>query len=222
MVWICALENPEPDRSLRAVRMEARSADALVICGLSLYHRAENPLRCEPRALYRITLPEAAAEAKTRWRVDVDLGTVGRTFTLPDFQPEAWLAASAKRLGEEAKGSPSARYLYAEVIASAGATMTLNDSKAGKQYAFELSKVVPGSELEATEGGGRIEIVEHGRRWLHCQVLDSDSKWLTPVPLAFRSKEGRYIPPYGHRTEINTGWFQDYGADIKLMDTSFT
>ena len=39
--------------------------------------------------------------------------------------------------------------------------------------------------------------------------------------LAFRSKEGRYIPPYGHRTEINDGWFQDYGADVKLMDTSF-
>ena len=39
--------------------------------------------------------------------------------------------------------------------------------------------------------------------------------------LAFRSREGRYIPPYGHRTEINDGWFQDYGADVKLMDTSF-
>ena len=41
----------------------------------------------------------------------------------------------------------------------------------------------------------------------------------TPVRLALRSKEGRYIPPYGHRTEINDGWFQDYGADVKLMDT---
>ena len=116
---------------------------------------------------------------------------------------------------------PGARYLYAEVIASAGATLTLNDSKTGKQYAFELSKVVPGSELEATEGGGSIEIVEHGRRWVHCRVLDPDSKRPTPVRLAFRSKEGRYIPPYGHRTEINDGWFQDYGADVKLMDTSF-
>ena len=62
IVWVCALENPEPDRSIRAVRMEAAGEDALVICGLTLYHRAGNPLRVEPRALYRITLPEAAAE----------------------------------------------------------------------------------------------------------------------------------------------------------------
>ena len=34
-------------------------------------------------------------------------------------------------------------------------------------------------------------------------------------------REGRYIPPYGHATEINDGWFQDYGADVKLMDTPF-
>jgi hypothetical protein len=41
------------------------------------------------------------------------------------------------------------------------------------------------------------------------------------VRLAFRSKEGRYIPPYGHRTQINNGWFQDYGGDLKQRDSSF-
>jgi hypothetical protein len=221
IVWVCALENPEPERSIRAVRMDARSEDALVICGLTLYHRAENPLRCNPRALYRLTLPAPGAEDDGRWQVKVDLGTLGRTFALPDFDSESWLAAPAAGLGERAAVSPAARHLYVEVIASAGATLTLSDSKTGKKYAFELSKVVPGSELEAAEGGGRIEIVEHGRRWLHCRVLDSESKRPTPVRLAFRSKEGRYIPPYGHRAEINDGWFQDYGADVKLMDTSF-
>jgi hypothetical protein len=221
IAWVSALENPEPDRSIRAVRIQASSDDALVICGLTLYHRAENPLRTEPRVLYRITLPEAAAEDVTRWKVDVDLGVVGRTFALPDFEPEAWLAAPAKGLGEHTVVKPGARYLYAEVIANINATLTLNDSKTEKQYAFDLSKVVAGSELAASEGGGAIEIVEQGRRWVHCRVLDPESKRPTPVRLAFRSKEGRYIPPYGHRSEINDGWFQDYGADVKLMDTSF-
>jgi hypothetical protein len=220
-VWVCALENPEPDRNIRAVRIEAAAEDALVVCGLTLYHRAGYPLRCEPRTLYRITLPEAAAEDGARWKVEVDLGVVGRTFALPDFQPEAWLAAPAKGLGEHAVVSPGARYLYAEVIANTNATLTLTDSRTEKQYAFDLSKVVGGSELAATEGGGSIEIVEQGRRWVHCRVLDPESKRPTPVRLAFRSKEGRYIPPYGHRSEINDGWFQDYGADVKLMDTSF-
>jgi hypothetical protein len=221
IIWVCALENPEPERQIRAVRLEAAGDDALVVCGLTLYHRAENPLRCEPRALYRITLPEAAAEDAARWQVSIDLGTVARTFALPEFEPEAWLAAPAKGLGEKTKVSQGARYLYAEITASAAATLTLADSKSGKRYAFELSKLVPGSELQATEGGGSIDIVAHGRRWVHFRVLDSESKRPTPVRLALRSKEGRYIPPYGHRTEVNDEWFQDYGADVKLMDTSF-
>ena len=57
--------------------------------------------------------------------------------------------------------------------------------------------------------------------WLHAKVLDAKTGRHTPVRVAFRSREGRYIPPYGHRTEINDAWFQDYGADVKLMDTSF-
>jgi hypothetical protein len=221
IVWVCALENPEPERPIHAVRLEAAGEDALVICGLTLFHRAENPLRCEPRAVYRITLPEAAAEDTSRWQLNVDLGTVARTFALPDFEPGTWLAAPAKGLGERVNVSPGGRYLYAEILACAAATLILNDSKSGKRYAFELSKVVPGSELQAIEGGGSIEIVEHGRRWVHFRVLDPDTKRPTPVRLALRSKDGRYIPPYGHRTEINDEWFQDYGADVKLMDTSF-
>jgi hypothetical protein len=221
IVWVCAFENPEPDRSIRAVRMEAAGEDALVVCGLTLYHRAENPLRFEPRALYRITLPEAAAEDVARWNVDVDLGTVGRTFALPDFEPEAWLAAPAAEMGEWKNPIRGARYLYAEVIANTQATLTLTDSKTGKRYVFELCQVVPDNELEASEGAGKIEIVEHGRRWVQCRILDSETKRPTPVRLAFRSKEGRYIPPYGHRTEINDGLFQDYGADLKLLDSPF-
>ena len=222
IAWVCALENPDPGRSIRAVQLEAASEDAVVVCGLTLYHGADNPLRCDPRALYRITLPEAAAEEQTRWQVGVDLGTVGRTFALPDFDPMSWLAAPAKGLGEESKVKPGARHLYAEIIASPGATVTLQDTKTGKQYAFDLAKVVPGRELEAVEGnGGSIQIVEHGRQWVHGRVIDPETQRPTPVRLAFRSKEGRYIPPYGHRSEINDAWFQDYGADVKLMDTSF-
>ena len=221
IVWVCALENPEPDRALRAVRFEASGEHALVICGLTIYHRPEHPLRYERRALYRFSLPEAGAEDESRWKLDVDLGMVARVFALPDFDPETWLAVAAKGLGEETSVSSGTRYLYAEVFASAGATLTLNDAKTGKLYRYELSQVVPEREMPAAEGGGSIQIIDPGRQWMHCRVLDAESKQPTPVRLAFRSKNGRYIPPYGHRTEINDQWFQDYGADVKLMDTSF-
>ena len=37
----------------------------------------------------------------------------------------------------------------------------------------------------------------------------------------FRSPDGRYFPPYGHRHEVNDNWFEDYGADLKLGQTPY-
>jgi hypothetical protein len=221
IVWVCALENPTPDRTIRATRMETACEDALSICGLTLFHRATHPLRNQPRAIYRIALPEAAAEDVKRWRVDVDLGTIGRTFALPDFDPQAWLATPARGLGEEARIPAGARYLYAEVIAHPDATLNLTDLKTGKCHSFELVQATGGGEIHACDGVGKIEIVEHGLRWVHFRVIDSSTQLPTPVRVALRSKEGRYIPPNGHRADINDAWFQDYGADVKLMGTSF-
>jgi hypothetical protein len=221
IIWVCALENPQPDRMLKAVRLEAAGEDSVVVCGLTLFHRPEYPLRFEPRNLYRVTFAEVVVEEAKRWRVEIDLGWQARTFTLPEFQPADWLASPAVGLGEVAKYDPAARHLYIEFTANAAATLTLQNTKTGKRYTFELAKVFASGEAEASEGGGHIEIAEPGRRWIHGRVVDPDTKKPTPVRLAFRSKEGRYIPPYGHRAEINDGWFQDYGADVKLNDTSF-
>ncbi|MFZ0964681.1 MAG: hypothetical protein WAO35_27805, partial [Terriglobia bacterium] len=67
----------------------------------------------------------------------------------------------------------------------------------------------------------RVEVLEAVKTWLHGKVVDSATGRPTPIRLAFRARDGRYIPPYGHRTEINDAWFQDYGADLKLGDHSF-
>ena len=37
----------------------------------------------------------------------------------------------------------------------------------------------------------------------------------------FRAPDGRYLPPYGHRHEVNENWFEDYGADLKLHGTEY-
>ena len=131
-LWICALPNPEPDRTVRAVRLEAAAEDSLVVCGLTLYHRAAFPLRWEPRAFYRLTLPEAVGEDEKRWRVELDLGCIGRTLRLPNFEPEAWLASPAAGLGETAIYDPANHCYYVELAANAAATLTLADTKAGR------------------------------------------------------------------------------------------
>jgi hypothetical protein len=221
LVWVCALANPEPERFLKALRLQATADDFLIVCGLTLYHGPENPLRYDRLSLYRITLPEPTAEEEKRWGVSVDLGVVARTYVLDVFDSEVWLSTPRKGLGEANRPARGVPYLYAEVTASPGATLTLTDTKTGKKYEFDLGKVFPSKELEARPEGARLEILEAERVWLRGRVVDAATGHPTPVRLAFRSKEGRYIPSRGHRTEINDAWFQDYGADLKVMDTSY-
>lgn len=221
LFWISALENPEPEKKLKALRLEAKSDDPILICGVTLFRGKENPLRYERLSLYRFTLPEATAEEKNRWKLEVDMGVVVRQYVLPKFAANDWLAAPGKGLGERNKPIKGEPFLYAEVTASSEATLTLSDTKTGRRFEFDLGQVAPGKELDGRPAGARIEILESQKTWLHGQAVDAGTGKPTPVRLAFRSKDGRYIPPYGHRTEINDAWFQDYGADVKLMDTSF-
>jgi hypothetical protein len=224
MVWISALANPHPDQTIKSVRFKAASDDPLVICGLTAFLGPGNPLRYERLATYRITLPEPAAEDDARWEVAVDLGVVARKWFPVRFEPESWLKAPDAGLGSRRQQVPGNRHLYAEITASSAATLWLRDMKSGVRYAFDLGDAKPGSEL-APRGSpatsARIEILEARKVWIHGQVVDPGAGHPTPVRLAFRSAEGRYIPPYGHRSEINDGWFQDYGADVKLIDASF-
>jgi hypothetical protein len=219
--WICALPNPDPERQLTEVKFEATCEDPLVVCGLTLFHGKESPLRQERLSVYRFTLPEATAENKDRWKISVDLGVIARSYAWNRFESNAWLSSPEAGLGERFEPIKRGQYLYAEVTASRAATLTLHDLVSGRKYNFELGDVVPGRELEARPGGARLEILETEKTWVHANVVDAATGRPTPVRLAFRSRDGRYIPPYGHRTEINDGWFQDYGADLKLGDASF-
>jgi hypothetical protein len=219
LLWICALENPAPGRSIQTLVLRAAGADPLLVCGLTLFHGAEHPLRYGRLNTYRVTPPEPVSGAE-EFRAVVDLGVVARTYAQEDFDSDRWLTAPDALLGDRRQpGAPNR--LYVQATANPSATLWLEHLASQRRYAFDLGKAVPGQPLAAREGGARIELLEPRRTWLHGRVLDGGTRKPTPVRLAFRSKEGRYIPPYGHRTEINTGWFQDYGADVKLRDSSF-
>ena len=219
LLWLSAIANPFPDRTLKAVRFESRSDDALVVCGVTLFHGGENPLRYERLSLYRIAIPEGPAE---RWHVDVDLGVVARTFQLPPFDAEAFLSSAVKGLGETRQAPGAAAPLYAEITASTEAILTLRDARTGREYRFDMGRAMSGEEIAAQPAGPRVEVVERDRVWVRGKVVDAATGRPTPVRLALRSSQGRYIPPYGHRTEINNAWFSDYGADLQWGASSFS
>jgi hypothetical protein len=218
-LWLSALPNPSPEKVIRAFRFESVADDVLFVCGATLFHRSGHPLRKNRLTLYRFTLPKS--EGYVSWEVTVDLGVVARVYNLPPFEADGWLASAQVGLGESRRPL-DAGYLYSELTAAPDATLFLRNTKTGQRFEFNLADAVPGRELEARPTGARIEVLEKEKVWLQAKVIDKSTGKPTPVRLAFRSKEGRYIPPYGHRADINTGTFQDYGADLRLTTSSFS
>src|SRR5581483_1275107 len=130
------------------------------------------------------------------------------------FQPEEWLAAPFPEYGRSVE---LAGQFFIEVAASRDATLSLRNRKSGESYQFDLGALM----RQAQRQGARIEVLETRKVWLHASVVDRDTGRPTPARIAFRSQDGRYIPPYGHRTEINNAWFQDYGGDLRLGNRSY-
>jgi hypothetical protein len=219
-LWLWALENPEPARVVKALRLEAAGDDLLLVCGLTLYHGKQHPLRRERRTLYRVTLPSKTAGEPDRWKVETDLGLVCRVWAQGEFRGEEWLKEPAG-VGERAASVKDADCLYVEITAAAEAALKLSDAKTGARYEFDLAGIQPGEVRPAKPAGARVEVLERDKTWLRGRVTDAAGGRPTPVRLAFRSKEGRYIPPYGYRTEVNAAWFQDYGSDTQVGAASF-
>jgi len=220
-LWICAIENPEPMKIVKCFRLKATDKDPLVICGITAFSGKENPLRYQRLSVYELALPESVAYNPDRWRLDVDLGVIVRIYRLPHFDSKKWLASDRKGLGEREKNDWDGNHLFIEMAASSEATLMLSDLATSKKYGFDLRQLASGGELDARPGGVGLRLLEPQKSSLHVQVLDSLTRQPTPVRISFRAPDGRYIPPYGHRREINTGLFQDYGGDVKILDSCF-
>ncbi len=229
ILWLCPLKNPRPDQAIDRIKLVAAGQSTLVVCGLTLCHLPQHPLRLERLSTYRLTLPDATGKDLDRWKIEIDLGVITRQHVLPAFDADAWLESNWAGLGESGEAAaPDARYRYLEIAASSAATLSVTDRRTRTVYEFDLAQLdpkrgtqpPPETATEVKPGGGRLEVLDKRKVRIRGRILDEAVGRPTPARLSFRSREGRYIPPYGHRAEVNTGWFQDYGADLKVGDSS--
>jgi hypothetical protein len=221
-LWISAFPSPHPRQKIRALRLKARGRDPVAICAVTLYHGADHPFRTDRLQTYRFTLPEGQSAGRgVDWEVDVDLGVVVKTYRLPAFDADKWLASLTPGLSERSEYLAGDRYLYAEIAAAPDAAITLRSRLGRGAFTIDLSDARKGTEAALRSVQPRIEWIEPHKAWVRAQVVDASTNRPTPVCISFRSANGRYLPPYGHRSEINEGWFQDYGGDVKRGDSSF-
>ncbi|MFB3902431.1 MAG: CehA/McbA family metallohydrolase [Acidobacteriota bacterium] len=220
ILWLCPLKNPRFDKVITGIKLTAESQSTVVICGLTLCLLAQHPLRYQRLSTYRLTLPDESAEDLDRWTLDIDLGVIARQYVLPAHDPASWMESKWAGLGEsKGKRAGHTGFRYLEIAASEAASLAVTDRTTGAVRTFDLSGLDPGTSSVAKDGG-RLEVLDRQKVWVRGRILDEKGR-PTPARLAFRSGQGRYFPPYGHRAEINTGWFQDYGADLKVGVSSF-
>ncbi|HUW10812.1 MAG TPA: CehA/McbA family metallohydrolase, partial [Anaerolineae bacterium] len=213
LYWIYALENPHPDRNLSTLRLAPTGAGRLAVAGITLYHGQEHPLRRRRLESMRVTLPEPALLEDVQ--TSVDLGIIARRYAVPAFDPEEWLADRPQGWGEEPPPEGPASQLLLDVTASPDATLRVAGSEIELAYAYEQG------EAASTDGRTRVEILTPHKTWLHVSVIDNSTGESTPVRIHFRAPDGRYMPPYGHRHEVNDNWFEDYGGDLRLGSTQY-
>ena len=206
--WLYAVENPYPDRLINAIRLEPTGAGLMAVAALTLYEGEEHPLRRHRLESLRITLP--AEMTLDGVGAQVDLGTIARRYAVPSFVPEEWLAAPVAGWGEEPVPLEPTRQVILDVTASADATLQV----AGRPV--PMQPVLQDGSAASADGQVRVELLTPRRTWVHVTVEDASTGRPTPARVHFRAPDGRYLPPYGHRHEVNTGWFEDYGADLKL------
>ncbi len=211
--WVYALPNPHSEQPLAAIRLQATAADTLAIAAITLFHGKAHPLRHQRLETVRATLPPEEAAALAHIPASVDLGVISRRYAVPSFEPQEWLEAPVKGWGEEPKPAGPVTQVLIDVTASPDATLTTG------AHAVEMGAIF--ATGAASSSGAHFELLTPHRQWLHVTVVDDTTGQPTPARVHFRSPDGRYFPPYGHRHEVNDNWFEDYGADLKLGSTQY-
>ena len=211
--WLYALPNPRPDQPLKAVRLESSGQGRLAVAGITLYSGAAHPLRHRQLESLRVSLAEPLTPEDAA--VSVDLGVVARTYAVPAFDPDRWLAGEVQGWGEEPSPPGPTADLRVDVTASSDATLLV----AGQEVPLE--PIYATGKSASADGSVRVEILSPGKTWLHGSVIDATTGRPTAARIHFRSPDGRYLPPYGHRHEVNDNWFEDYGGDLKLGSTQY-
>lgn len=219
--WIYALPNPEPEKELACLRIASAGVGGLAVAGLTLYHGHLNPLKRRPLETLRVSLPEAANPgivcAPSGAHVSLDMGVIARRSLETPLDPQTWLDSPAVALGAVPEQPAKAVALLLEVSAHPEATLTVEAGGIGATV--DLKPVFDGVSTGC--GGIVVEALSRQKTWLHGKVIDAGTGQPTPIRMSFRTADGSYFPPYGHRHEVNTNWFEDYGGDLKLGESSY-
>jgi hypothetical protein len=205
--WLHAI--PLGSRSaLEEIRLlplaEGRPGTDVVVAGMTLFHGWASPLALAPR---RQLLVQGAGGAP----LEVDLGVVIRSLSI------APRPAPAVETGPSGWGRPGTD--AGRDVSGAGDVAALVDVAMASDASLRIGGwEVPAADLERTAipGPGGVTVTPLPAADVRVAVRLFAGGEAAPARVRFVAADGRYLPPVGHREEVNPGLFEDTGADILL------
>ncbi len=210
--WLWSLP-VDPTRTPVAVRVEGRGAGYLLLGGVTVALRPGDPFRWTERRAFRV----ATADQRQPSAISVDLGVVEVPEELRPPYAADWADERVRGLGTPpSRPGDAVAGTLVQVTAAEGATLTVHGSSVA------LDSVRPdGHAWASPDGSIRIEALRAPDVVTRVRVVDGVTGQPTPARVHMRAADGRYIPPRGHRRDVNDAWFQDFAADLKMGGTPY-
>ena len=205
MLWIYALPNPHPDRSLAAV--ELRPCDEVsAVYAATLTTVGEHPLRAGTRRKVLLRRPiggrlNAIGELDD---VAIDLGTVISARAAREYDIDRWLGGEPLVTPQRSKTS-----VVVEFAAHPAARLLVADPDN------------PTLVYEPNRQGGDIELLAASDRPVRVRIIDQETGAAAPARLHFHGPAGEYLPPRGHHRKVTSALYEDSFADFAIDDHQF-
>jgi hypothetical protein len=213
-LWLHAIEIPDGAGDVARLRMEPLApldaGGGVVVAAVTGFHGTASPLVLEPRRTLRIE-----GESGAGGDVAVDLGQVFRERPAPPV-----LETAGRQSGAVAGwGAP---------LADLGPTgpRLVELAMTGDAAIAVGEDLIPASSLPADGarerfGAVTIESLRTPTRRVEVEIVDAATGDVMPARVRFQAADGRYLPPLGHRDEINPGLNEDTGADLVLGSATY-
>lgn len=213
-LWLYAIEVPGGPATVASLHLEPLASidagGAVVVAAVTTFRGTASPLAVEPRRTVQVA--GAAGSA-----IEVDLGQVFRTRAAPAQAPVSDRDGAAE--------NPIVG--WGEPRPEARSDSVLVDLAIAPDAAVSVgSEVVPAGRLppdgaRRTFGRVSIEALPAPSHRVEVEVVDASTGRPVPARVRFVATGGRYLPPLGHRDEINPGLNEDTGADLVLGGATY-
>ena len=190
-----------------------RPGSDVIVAGLTLFRGSANPLVRGPRFEVRV-------DGLAGRELEVDLGTVIRTRPIRSTPPvvaadggrDPIVGWGAPRIDPEA---PASGAVFVDLSVAPDAVVDL----AG--WSVSGQELLAGAPLRDPSGGRSIEVLPPPQIPVEVEIVDGTTGERVPGRVRFVAADGRYLPPLGHRDEVNPGYYEDTGADLVLGSATY-